>query len=353
MTTSINLAQLAKLIGAKLEGASNEDIPIVGITTLKLANKQQISFFTGNNQFFANQKYRAELANTQAAAVIIASKNQHLCPVPMLLMDNPYLGYAQAAAFLNPPRRNPPGIHPSAWVSPDADIDPTASVGPQTVIEAGAKIGCRVMIGPSCIIDLGVKISDDCRLIANVTLCQGTRLGQRVIIHPGSVIGSDGFGYANDKGQWIKIPQQGGVIIADDVEIGANTTIDKGALEDTVIGQGVKLDNQIQIGHNVQIGEHTIIAGCVGVAGSANIGRYCMIGGDVKIAGHIEIVDNVQITGGSLVMQSIRKPGLYSSGTPLELNQHWHKNYHRFKHLDEMARRLKILEKAHSKNDTK
>ena len=169
-------------------------------------------------------------------------------------------------------------------------------------------------------------------------------MGQRVLIHPGAVIGSDGFGLANDNGKWVKIPQLGGVIIADDVEIGANTTIDKGSLEDTVIGQGVKLDNQIQIGHNVHIGAYTAIAGCVGIAGSTRIGRHCMIAGGVGIVGHIELVDNVQVTGGSVVLQSITEPGIYSSGSPLELNRRWRRNYHRLKKLDEMARHLQHLE---------
>jgi len=339
LKVSINLTDLATQIGAKLEGASNGDEPILGITTLTLASKQEVSFFS-------NSLYREQLAKTSAAAVILASKNRHFCKVPKLVMDNPYLGYALTARLFNPPPRYLPGIHPTAWVSTDAIFDEsTVSIGPQAVIEAGAILGCDVVIGPSCVIGQGVKIGNNSQLIANVTLCAGTQLGQRIIIHPGAVIGSDGFGNANDAGKWVKVPQLGGVIIHDDVEIGANTTIDKGALEDTVIGVGVKLDNQIQIGHNVQIGEHTAIAGCVGIAGSTCIGRYCMIGGGVGIAGHLELVDHVHVTGGSIVLQSIREPGVYSSGTPLELNQRWHRNYHRFKHLDEMARRLQTIEK--------
>ncbi|HDN28021.1 MAG TPA: UDP-3-O-(3-hydroxymyristoyl)glucosamine N-acyltransferase [Thioploca sp.] len=345
MMISISLGQLATLMGAQLEGAPTDDLPILGMSTLKRAGKQEVSFFSGSSRFFGN-KHREELAKTRAAAVILASSARHLCQVPMLVMDNPYLGYARAAAFFNPPAQKPPGIHPSAWVSPEAVLDASVSVGPQAVIEAGAKLGREVVIGPGCVVGTGVEIGDYCQLLANVTLCTGTRLGQRVIIHPGAVIGSDGFGNANDGGKWVKVPQLGGVIIADDVEIGANTTIDKGSLEDTVIGTGVKLDNQIQIGHNVQIGEHTAMAGCVGVAGSACIGRYCMIGGGVGIAGHIDVVDRVHVTGGSLVMQSISEPGVYSSGTPLEPNRRWRRNYHRLKHLDEVVRRLKTLEKA-------
>lgn len=338
MKISISLPELATRIAAKLEGSPKENLQIVGIASLMRADAQEVSFFS-------NSRHREELANTHAAAVILASKDQRFCKVPMLVMDNPYVGYARAATLFNPPTRLPPGIHPTAWVSHYALLDSTVSVGPQAVIEAGAKIGREVSIGPGCVIGTGVEMGDNCQLAANVTLCAGTRLGQRVIIHPGTVIGSDGFGNANDAGKWVKVPQLGGVMVGHDVEIGANTTIDKGALEDTVIGNGAKLDNQIQIGHNVQIGEHTALAGCVGIAGSTRIGSYCMIGGGVGIAGHLELVDNVHITGGSIVLQSIREPGVYSSGTPIEPNRHWHRNYHRFKHLNEMAQRLQTIEK--------
>ncbi|EDN70283.1 UDP-3-O-[3-hydroxymyristoyl] glucosamine N-acyltransferase [Beggiatoa sp. PS] len=337
--TSLSLAELATHIGAKLEGILTENVPIIGIASLRCAGTQQVSFF-------ANGLYREQLSKTRAAAVILASKEKRFCQVPMLVMENPYLGYARAARFFNPPPQISPGIHPSAYVSPEAILAPTVSIGPQAVIEAGAILGQQVQIGPGCVISQGVQLEDECQMMANVTLCTGTRLGKRVIIHPGAVIGADGFGNANDNGQWVKVPQLGGVLIADDVEIGANTTIDKGALENTVIGQGVKLDNQIQIGHNVQIGEHTAIAGCVGVAGSTRIGRYCMIGGGVGISGHLELVDYVHVTAGSIVLQSIRTPGVYSSGTPLQPNSRWHRNYQRSKQLDEIARRLHTLEKT-------
>jgi len=337
--TSLSLAELATHIGAKLEGILTENVPIIGIASLSQAGTQQVSFF-------ANGLYREQLSKTRAAAVILASKEKRFCQVPMLVMENPYLGYARAARFFNPPLQISPGIHPSAYVSPEAILAPTVSIGPQAVIEAGAILGQQVQIGPGCVISQGVQLEDECQMMANVTLCTGTRLGKRVIIHPGAVIGADGFGNANDNGQWVKVPQLGGVLIADDVEIGANTTIDKGALENTVIGQGVKLDNQIQIGHNVQIGEHTAIAGCVGVAGSTRIGRYCMIGGGVGISGHLELVDYVHVTAGSIVLQSIRTPGVYSSGTPLQPNSRWHRNYQRSKQLDEIARRLHTLEKT-------
>ena len=337
MALSFPLAEIAARIGAQIEGSVSHNLPIMGISTLRKAGPQELSFYS-------NGIYQQELGRTQAAAVILSPKDRHYCKVAMLVMSNPYLGYARAATLFYSPICEIKGIHPTAWISPEAVLGSNVSVGAQSVIEAGTILGEEVIIGPGCIIENGVQIGDHCHLRAKVTLCSGTRLGKRVLIHPGAVIGSDGFGLANEDGKWVKVPQIGGVIIANDVEIGANTTIDKGALEDTVIGEGVKLDNQIQIGHNVQIGEHTAIAGCVGIAGSTKIGHHCMIAGGVGIVGHIEIVDHVHITGGSIVLQSILKPGVYSSGTPLQLNKLWHRNYHRFKQLEEIMQRLKVVE---------
>jgi len=334
------LTTLAAQIGARLEGLTRkEEILLMGVATLRSARNNEVSFYT-------HRRYREQLATTQAAAVILTDKDKSDCKVPMLVMANPYLGYARAATLLNPLPVKQPSIHPTAVIHPAAKLDPTVAIGAHVVIEADVSLGAQVDIGPGCVIAAGVVIGADSRLIAHVTLCSGTRIGQRVIIHPGAVIGADGFGLANDAGIWFKIPQLGGVLIEDDVEIGANTTIDKGTLEDTVIARGVKLDNQIQVGHNVYIGEHTAIAGCVGIAGSTHIGRHCLIAGGVGIVGHINIVDNVHITGGSIVLQSILEPGVYSSGTPLELSRGWRRNYHRFKQLDDMARRLRALEQA-------
>ncbi|ALG68809.1 UDP-3-O-(3-hydroxymyristoyl)glucosamine N-acyltransferase [Beggiatoa leptomitoformis] len=338
MSVSISLAELATTIGAELHGAESSTV-VSGINSLVRATSQEVSFFS-------NRRYRAELLKTQAAAVIITAKDHTDCPVPVLLMNNPYLGYALAATLFNPPPVKPVGIHPTAWVSPQATLGKNGYIGAHAVIEANAILGDNVFIGAHCVVGEGVHVGADTQLIAQVTLCTGTQLGKRVVIQPGAVIGADGFGLANHQGEWIKVPQLGGVVVGDDVEIGANTTIDKGALEDTIIERGVKLDNQIQIAHNVHIGEHTAIAGCVGIAGSTRIGRYCMIAGGVGIVGHIEIVDHVHVTGGSIILQSILAPGVYSSGTPLELNHQWHRNYHRFKQLDEMAKRLTSLEKT-------
>ncbi|HHB92802.1 MAG TPA: UDP-3-O-(3-hydroxymyristoyl)glucosamine N-acyltransferase [Thioploca sp.] len=332
----ITLTELANKIGAELIASSSQ--VITGIAPLNNANQQQVSFFS-------NRKYRNELSKTQAAAVILAEKDKKFCKVAKLVMDNPYLGYAKVANLFNPIIIKTPEIHPSAYVSPDAILDDSVYIGPQVVIEAGAKLGKGVEINSGCVVESGVEIKANCQIKPNVTLCSGTKIGQRTVIYPGAVIGSDGFGNANDNGKWIKVPQLGGVLIGEDVEIGSNTTVDKGALEDTIIADGARLDNLIQIAHNVQIGENTAIAGCVGIAGSTKIGKNCLIGGGVGISGHLEIVDNVCVTGGSIVLRSIRKPGVYSSGTPIETNQHWHRNYLRFKQLNEMAQRLKKLGK--------
>lgn len=350
MLPTFSLIELADYLGAVLEipkqtGDSEHFLNtrrISGISTLRKAQTHEISFFS-------NRIYRDDLRQTQAAAVILSAQDKVECPVCCLIMANPYLGYAKVAQLFHPTPRYPAGRHPSAIIDSRAEVAESATIGANVVIEAGACIGEQVYIGAGCVIGAGVEIANDCRLVANVTLCTGTRLGQRVIIHPGAVIGSDGFGLANDAGQWVKIPQLGGVIIEDDVEIGANTTIDKGALEDTWIGRGAKLDNQIQVAHNVHIGENTAIAGCVGIAGSTHIGKGCMIGGGVGISGHLQIADNVYVTGGSVVLQSITEAGLYSSGTPLQLNAQWHRNFIRFKQLDELHKRIQILEQLNKK----
>lgn len=335
---SFSLETLAEQIGAKLEPSAAALQPVYGVATLEAAR-------AGHIGFYANSLYRNALQTTQAAAVIISPKEQALCPVPVLLMDNPYLGYALAARLFNPPPSIPASRDPSAWISPEAQLADNVSVGPHALIEAGACLAEGVIIGAGCVIERGVTVGANSELRPRVTLCRDTQIGTRVLIHPGVVIGSDGFGFANDQGRWVKVPQLGRVIIGDDVEIGANTTIDRGALDDTRIENGAKLDNQIQIAHNVVVGEHTAIAGCVGIAGSTHIGRRCMIGGGVGIVGHITIVDDVYISGGSVVLQGIDEAGLYSSGSPLQLNKDWHKNYLRFKQLNEFARRLSQLEK--------
>lgn len=333
---SLTLGELAERSGAGLHG--DAALPIEGVCTLQDGRAGCIGFL-------ANPHYRRYLAGTRAAAVILGADDVSACPVPALVSSNPYATYARVAALLNPPSATTPGVHPSAVVSADARIDPTASIGPLCVIEAGAEIAQGVVIGPGCVVGRGTRIGADTRLVANVTLCHGVQLGVRCLIHPGAVIGSDGFGIANEGGRWLKVPQLGSVRIGDDVEIGANTSIDRGALDDTVIADGVKLDNQIQVAHNVQIGAHTAVAGCVGISGSAKIGAHCMLAGGVGVVGHLEIADGTVVTGMSMVTKSITERGVYSSGLAAMPGEQWNRIVARLKRLDDMARRLQALER--------
>jgi len=330
----LSLGELASAIGADLRGDATRVVD--RIATLQGAGPGAVAFLS-------NRRYRHLLAGTRAAAVILSPADAAACPTAALVMANPYLGYARAATRLSPPLRPPQGVHPSAWVSDSARVDASAWVGPQAVVEAGAELAAEVSVGPSCVVGQGARLGVGTRLVANVTICWGVTIGARVLVHPGAVIGADGFGIANDGGVWVKIPQLGSVVVGDDVEIGANTTIDRGALEDTVVEDGVKLDNQIQVGHNCRIGAHTAIAGCTGIAGSTRIGRRCMIGGGVGINGHIEICDDVQISARSAVHQSISEPGKYSSGTPLQPQAQWLRNVPRYRQIDDMYKRLKRL----------
>jgi UDP-3-O-[3-hydroxymyristoyl] glucosamine N-acyltransferase len=329
------LSELAVEVGADLRG--NPGARIDGVATLEHAGPGDICFL-------GNAKYRKFLATTRASAVILAEADAAACPSAALVCANPYLAYARIAAYLNPEPEAPRGCHASAIVDPAAEIEASAWIGPGAVVEAETVIGHRVFVGPGCVIGRGCRLGAGSRLVARVTLCAGTRLGERVLIHPGAVLGSDGFGLVNDRGVWIKVPQLGRVRVGDDVEIGANTTIDRGALDDTVIGDGVKLDNQIQIGHNVEIGEHCAIAACAGISGSTRLGRHCSLGGGVGLAGHLEFADNVHFTGQSLVTRSFTKPGVYSGNLPATGNADWRRSIARFRHLDEMWRRLKKLE---------
>ncbi len=338
---SINLNTLAELLGARLDTHQAESTQVIvsGIATLMDAQAHQISFFT-------NRRYRRLLQNTQAAAVILSAADKPLCRVPALITEQPYVTYARAAQFFNPPASNTTAQqHPSACISPEAKLGDNVAIGAHVSIGAGSYIGSNSFISAGCVIGEQVKIGERCYLHPNVTLYDDCLLGERVIIHAGAVIGADGFGLAHDGQHWIKVPQLGRVRIGHAVEIGANTSIDRGALGDTIIEDEVKLDNQIQIAHNVSIGSQTAIAGCVGIAGSTRIGKRCLIGGGVGIVGHIDIVDDVHITGGSNVLQSIKKAGLYSAGAPLQENKDWHKNYLRLKQLDKMSRHLSELER--------
>jgi UDP-3-O-[3-hydroxymyristoyl] glucosamine N-acyltransferase len=340
-TITHSLAELAERFELSLHGDGTRRID--GVGTLADAGPGQLSFL-------ANGKYTAQLAATRAGVVVLREENLADCPTAALVARDPYVMYARIAALFERLPAAPAGIHPSAVVAAGARVSDSASIGPCCVIGDGAVIEDGAVLGPHCIVGPDCTVGAQSRLVARVTLVIRVTLGKRVLVHPGAVIGSDGFGLAFDRdafehGGWIKLPQLGGVSIGDDCEIGANTTIDRGALENTVLEQDVRLDNQIQIAHNVHVGAHTAMAGCAAVAGSARIGRYCMIGGNAGVLGHLELADRVTITAKSLVTHSIREPGEYSSGVPLQGNRQWRRNAARFKHLDEYARRLSALEK--------
>jgi len=331
------LGQLAEQLGLRLDGDAGHVIS--RISTLSNAAPDSITFL-------ADSRYRKYLDGCQAGAVILRESEREYCPVNVLISDNPYLSYAQLTALFAAQDSDDEALHASAVIHPEATLGQAVRVGANTVIGKGVVLEDGVSIGAGCVIAEGSRIGKDSRLYANVTIYHDCQVGERAVLHAGAVIGSDGFGFANDKGKWVKIHQLGRVIIGNDVEIGANTSVDRGAIEDTVIGDGVKLDNQIQIAHNVRVGNNTAMAGCVGVAGSADIGANCAIGGGVGILGHLKIADGVTVTAMSLVPNSIKESGVYSAGTPLEPKAQWQKNYVRFKQLDDMARRIKALEKA-------
>ena len=333
MNTPTHTAQeLADRFGLQVHG--DPTVAIHGVATLAHAGPGQLTFL-------ANPRYRTQLAETRAGVVVLRAGDAAARDGTALVARDPYLAYARVAALFDHAPAAEPGVHASAVVHRDAHVDPAASVGPGCVIAAGARIAAGAVLGPHCIIGPGCSVGAQSRLVARVTLVTRVALGQRVLIHPGAVLGADGFGIARDTDRWVKVPQLGGVRVGDDCEIGANTTIDRGALGDTVLEEDVRLDNQIQVGHNVRIGAHTAMAGCSAVAGSASIGRHCLVGGGAGILGHLEVCDRVVITAMSLVTHSIREPGEYSSGTPLMDNRRWRKSAARFKQLDDIARRTR------------
>lgn len=337
MATTYTLNHLAATLNAKLQGDGN--CQISSIAPLDKAQTGQISFLHSS-------QYRRHLATTQASAVILAAKDAADCRVNALIVDDPYVAYAKIAAlFLQLPAINS-GIHPTAVIGKDCKIGNQVSIGANCVIGDHVQIGDHVTIHPGCVIGNHVKIDENSLLWANVTVYYGVQIGKRAIIHSGVVIGSDGFGFANERGQWVKIPQLGGVIIGNDVEVGANTAIDRGAIEDTVIGNGVKIDNLVQVAHNVHIGDHTAIAGCVAIAGSAHIGKHCMIGGGSSIVGHSEITDGVILVGTSVVEKSLTEPGVYASGTGIMPFKELKRSIIRFRQLEQIVQRINKLEKA-------
>jgi UDP-3-O-[3-hydroxymyristoyl] glucosamine N-acyltransferase len=318
----VTLGELAVRFGCELRGDPLHEVDSVG--TLTDAHPRAVTFL-------AESRLRAALAQTQAAVVVLDARFAAECPVAALICTNPRATYARIATLLYPAPPVSPGIHATAVVAADAQVDPAAQVDAMAVIGARTRIGAGALIGPHCVIGADVTVAADVRLVARVTLCDGIAVGARSILHPGCVVGSDGFGIALERGAWVKVPQVGSVRIGADVEIGANTTIDRGAIGDTVIADGVKLDNLIQIGHNVRLGAHTAIAGCTGISGSTVIGERCQIGGACAIGGHLVITDDVTITGFSMISHSIPKPGVYSSGIPFEDARTWRRMVARFK----------------------
>jgi UDP-3-O-[3-hydroxymyristoyl] glucosamine N-acyltransferase len=335
----VSLGELAVRFGCELRG--DPDVQVDHVATLAHADSRALAFV-------ANPRYRQQLAATAAGAVVLDAASAADCATAALVCRNPHATYARMAAVLHPLPPAPAGVHASAVIAPGARIDASAHVGALSVIGEGAVIGPRTFVGPQCLVDEGATLAEDVRLTARVIVCRNVEIGARTTVQPGAVIGGDGFGFAQEGGRWIKVPQTGTVRVGPDVEIGANTTIDRGAIEDTVIEEGVKLDNLIMIAHNVRVGAHSALAACVGVSGSTTIGRRCMIGGQVGIGGHLTIGDDVIITGCTMVSHSVSRPGVYSGGIPLEEAPVWRRLVARFKRLDSLAARLKALERHSS-----
>lgn len=333
--TSYTLQQIADHIGAEVHGDGNEVIHAVA--TLQGAEKGHISFL-------ANPKYRSQLGQTKASAVIISPNELEHCPCSALVIENSYVGFAHVVQLLDSTPDAAIGIAATAQISTDAILGDNVSVGAGAVIESGAKIGANSQIGPGCFIGKNAQLGDNCKLWPNVSVYHECIMGNNCMVQAGTVIGSDGFGYANDKGKWIKIPQLGRVVIGNSVELGANTTIDRGALEDTIIHDDVIIDNLVQIAHNVEVGKGTAIAACSVIAGSTTVGQYCALAGMVGVNGHIEITDGVTFTGFAMVTKSITEPGVYSSGIPAMPNKEWRKTMVSFRNIKKLEDRVKKLE---------
>ncbi|MGL5949477.1 MAG: UDP-3-O-(3-hydroxymyristoyl)glucosamine N-acyltransferase [Aeromonas sp.] len=333
---SLTLAQLAEQIGATLHG--DGQVEIHKVASLEKAGQGEISFLT-------NAKYRPFLAQSQASALLISASDLPFCSTNALVLKDPYVGFARVAQLLDTTPQPARDIHPSAVIAADVVLGARVCIGANAVIEAGASLGDDVRVGPGCFIGEGACLGARTRLWANVTVYHKVTLGSDCLVQAGTVLGADGFGYANERGEWIKIPQLGGVRIGNRVEIGACTTIDRGAIDDTVISDNVIIDNQCQIAHNVEIGYGTAIAGATVMAGSLKVGKYCIIGGASVFNGHMEICDQATISGMAMVMRPITEPGVYSSGIPAQSNKAWRKTAARVMQIDEMYKRLQKLEK--------
>lgn len=340
--SAIRLGELAAEFGCELVGDPQANISRVA--TLSNAKAGELSFF-------ANKAYRDQLRATSAGAVLLASADAADCPVNALVTDDPYLIFARIAGLLHPQPELIAGTHPSATVSPAAKIAVTAQLSANSVIEGDAIIEADVFIGPGVVVGPRCRIGKGSRLLANATIVQDADVGERCIIHAGAVIGSDGFGNAQSDTGWVKVPQVGRVLIGNDVEIGANSTIDRGALDDTVIGDGARLDNLVHIAHNVRIGQHTALAAQNGIAGSTTIGKRCMFGGQVGIDGHLTICDDVIVGGKSVLTKDIKEPGFYAGTFSAEKDKQWKRKVARFRRLENLAGRVKVLEKMKRSDD--
>ncbi|MGH8136325.1 MAG: UDP-3-O-(3-hydroxymyristoyl)glucosamine N-acyltransferase, partial [Steroidobacteraceae bacterium] len=340
---AITLGEIAVRYGLELSG--DPDLTVRTVASLSTAAPGTLSFCT-------SAKYRKQLAVTRATAVVLAREMLPECPVAALISPHPHASYARIAAGLHPRPAVLAGVAAGASIAASAKVPASAWVGPNAVIGAGAVIGERCSIGPNCVVGDGARIGDDCELQAGVTIGQQVVAGARCVFKPGSVVGSDGFGFAPAPDGYVKVPHFGTVRLGNDVEVGANTTIDRGTIEDTLIDDGVKLDNLVQVGHNCRIGAHTLIAGCVGISGSTVIGRRCLIGGAVGIVGHLEISDDVVVTGYSMVTHSLPGPGTYSSGMPAIQAIDWRRTVARLRRLDALERRLARLERGGGSGET-
>ena len=332
---NFKLSEITARLGGVLVG---EDVVVNRVSSVANAQAGHVTFLT-------ESKYLAALTMTKASAIILSAENQHLTELPRIVTDNPYAYFAKVSALLNPTLEVTPGIAASAVIDSTAQVPASCSIGPNVVIEANVELGEGVVIGSASVVGKGASIGAGSRLQSNVVIYHGCKIGQSCHVASGTVIGADGFGYANQSGAWVKIPQVGRVIIGNNVDIGANSTIDRGALDDTIIEDGVKLDNLIQVGHNCIIGEHTVIAGCVGIAGSAKIGKRCRIGGAAMILGHLEIADEVTVSPGSMITRSLHKPDTYTALMPFQSHAEWLKTAANLRHLGDLTDRIKQLEK--------
>lgn len=335
-TVSMLASQLADILGGSLIGDDRQVLSVAPLDTAKVSDLS----------FLSNARYHKQLLSSNAGVILVRPDQVLDVRHSAIIVEDPYLAFAYATQVFDKRKTVSPGVDLNACVDPSSSISPSAKVCAGAVIEAEVVIEDRAYIGPNSVVGKGSKVGSDSRIEANVTLYSDVTIGQRCLIHSGAVLGADGFGFAKERDSWVKIAQLGGVVIGDDVEVGAGTTIDRGALNNTIIGDGVKLDNQIQIAHNVEIGQSTAIAGCTAIAGSTRIGSHCTIAGMSGITGHLEIADKTHITAMTLVSRSISQPGAYSSGTGVEPHAQWKRNVVRFRQLDKLSQRVRHLEEC-------